>query len=70
METKSSRMVSQMIEVVVAMIGAFSIIIVALVEKGRRENKNDHSMVVTALDRIEVKIDTHINDHAKGEFNE
>lgn len=59
-----------MIEVVVAMIGAFSIIIVALVEKGRRENKNDHSMVVTALDRIEVKIDTHINDHAKGEFNE
>lgn len=63
-------MVSQMIEVVVAMIGAFSIIIVALVEKGRRENKNDHSMVVTALDRIEVKIDTHINDHAKGEFNE
>lgn len=58
-----------MIEIVVALIGAMSIILVALVEKGRRENKNDHNMVATALNRIEVKIDTHINDHAKGSFD-
>lgn len=58
-----------MIEVVVALIGAVSVILVALVEKGRRENKDDHNRVVQSLDRIESKIDGHINDHAKGEFD-
>ena len=58
-----------MIEVVVALIGATSVILVALVEQGRRENKNDHNRVSSALDRIETKIDGHINDHAKGEFD-
>ena len=58
-----------MIEVVVALIGAVSVILVALVEKGRRENKNDHNLVVESLSRIETKIDDHINDHAKGEFD-
>ena len=59
-----------MIEIVVALIGSMSIILVALVEKGRRENKDDHNRVVVSLDRIESKIDGHINDHAKGEFSE
>ena len=59
-----------MIEIVVALIGSLSIILVALVEKGRRENKDDHNRVVVSLDRIESKIDGHINDHAKGEFSE
>jgi hypothetical protein len=58
-----------MIEIVVALIGAVSVILVALVEKGRRENKNDHNLVVESLSRIETKIDGHINDHAKGEFS-
>jgi len=58
------------IEVVVALIGAVSIILVALVEKGRRENKSDHNLVVESLSRIETKIDGHINDHAKGEFDQ
>jgi len=58
-----------MIEVVVALIGSVSIILVALVEKGRRENKSDHNLVVESLSRIETKIDGHINDHAKGEFD-
>lgn len=58
-----------MIEVVVALIGAVSVILVALVEKGRRENKSDHNLVVESLTRIETKIDGHINDHAKGEFD-
>jgi hypothetical protein len=57
------------IEVVVALIGAVSVILVALVEKGRRENKSDHNLVVESLSRIETKIDGHINDHAKGEFD-
>lgn len=59
-----------MIEIVVALIGSVSIVLVALVEKGRRENKDDHNRVVQSLDRIESKIDGHINDHAKGEFDE
>jgi hypothetical protein len=59
-----------MVEIVVALIGSMSIVLVALVEKGRRENKNDHNRVVVSLDRIESKIDGHINDHAKGEFDE
>jgi len=58
-----------MIEVVVALIGAVSIILVALVEKGRRENKTDHNIVLESLSRIETKVDGHINDHAKGEFD-
>lgn len=59
----------KMIEIVVAIIGATSLIIVALVEKGRRENKDDHNRVQQSLTRIETKIDGHINDHAKGEFS-
>lgn len=59
-----------MIEIVVALIGAVSFIIAALVEKSRRENKDDHNRVANALDRIERKIDGHINDHAKGEFSD
>jgi hypothetical protein len=59
-----------MVEIAVALIGSMSIVLVALVEKGRRENKNDHNRVVVSLDRIESKIDGHINDHAKGEFDE
>jgi len=51
-----------MIEIVVALIGSMSIVLVALVEKGRRENKDDHNRVVQSLDRIENKIDGHIND--------
>lgn len=55
-------------EIVVALIGVFGAIMVALIEKLRRENKEDHGMVQKALGRIETKIDGHINDHAKGEL--
>jgi hypothetical protein len=63
-------MEEEMTEVVVALIGAMSVILVALVERGRRENKDDHNRVQQSLSRIETKIDGHINDHAKGEFTE
>lgn len=54
-------------EIAVALIGVFGAIMVALIEKLRRENKADHGMVQGALGRIETKIDSHINDHAKGD---
>jgi hypothetical protein len=54
--------------IVVAVITAIGGILAVLVQKGRKENTRDHGMVVTALDRIEEKIDGHIVDHAKGEL--
>ena len=57
-----------MIEIAVAVVGVFGAVMVALIEKLRRENKADHGMVQSALGRIETKIDGHINDHAKGEL--
>lgn len=63
--------------------GCFGIL-VALVQKGRKENVRDHGYVVERLDAlhddihgidadldvIEAKIDGHINDHAVGVFGE
>lgn len=40
----------------------------AMLEFARRQNAADHGEVSKSLGRIETKIDTHINDHAKGEF--
>lgn len=59
--------------------GGFSVL-VALLEMTRRQNNRDHNTNATkldvlavqqdearrTLDRVEDKIDTHINDHAKG----
>lgn len=54
--------------IAVALITTVGAILAVLVQKGRKENVRDHGMVVTALDRIEEKIDEHIVDHAKGEL--
>ena len=71
--------------ITVALITVVGAAIVALVEKGRRENKTDHGVVSEKLDiigkslgksidrveetviRNEVKLDQHINDHARGD---
>lgn len=52
--------------VVVAVIAAVGGILAALVQSMRKENRDDHAIVADSLNRIEVKIDGHINDHAKG----
>lgn len=54
--------------IIVASIGVVGAVIVALVEKGRKENARDHATVAGVLNRIEDKIDHHINDHAVGKF--
>lgn len=54
--------------VVVATIGAVGVVLAALFQSMRRENKNDHSVVANGLDRIEKKLDGHINDHLKGDI--
>lgn len=62
--------------------GAFGLI-VAMIEKGRRENTRDHGFVSSKLDKlseslanidedvahIEDKLDTHIHDHITGQLN-
>ena len=53
--------------VLVAMItGGFGLL-VALIQKGRKENATDHATVVRTLERVEGKIDEHIGDHARGD---
>ena len=72
----------------VAAIGVIGAVLVALIEKGRRENKSDHNVVTDKIDslgkslgisidrvekgveRTELKVDQHIADHARGEFQE
>jgi hypothetical protein len=53
--------------VVVAVIAAVGGVLAALVQGFRKENRDDHAMVSQALNRIEVKLDNHIDDHLKGD---
>ncbi len=53
-------------QITVALIGVVGAVIVTLLEKARRENKEDHGYVRDHLDRIEYKIDTHVRDHVVG----
>jgi ABC-type phosphate/phosphonate transport system ATPase subunit len=60
--------------VAVAVIGAVGVVLSALIQSLRKENRRDHGVVATKLDqlvqgheRIENKIDGHIGDHARGE---
>lgn len=62
-------------QILVAIItGGFGVV-AAMLEFARRQNVKDHGVVSTKLDtlneghrRLETKLDNHINDHAKGEF--
>lgn len=50
-------------EVVVALItGGFGVV-VAMIGKLSRDNKRDHGVVQGSLDRIEGKIDRHLDGH-------
>ena len=53
--------------VVVAVIGATGTVLAGLFQAMRRENKDDHAMVSNALNRIETKLDDHIQDHVRGD---
>lgn len=54
--------------VVVAAIAAVGAVIAALVQGMRKENHEDHNLVSDALNRIEVKLDNHIDDHLHGDI--
>jgi hypothetical protein len=52
--------------IIVAAIAAFGGVLAALVQGLRKENRNDHAVVANSLNRIETKLDDHIDDHLKG----
>lgn len=68
-------------EAAAALISGTFLLLVALIERTRRENNRDHNRNADKLDRvleatkdlkkgherIERKVDTHINDHARGD---
>lgn len=54
--------------VMVAVIGAVGTVLAALVQAMRKENRDDHAVVADSLNRIETKLDNHIDDHLKGEI--
>jgi hypothetical protein len=53
--------------VIVAVIAAVGGVLAAMVQGMRKENRDDHAIVGQALNRIEVKLDNHIDDHLKGD---
>ena len=54
--------------IIVAVIAAVGGVLAALVQGMRKENRDDHAMVGQALNRIEVKLDNHIDGHLKGDI--
>lgn len=53
--------------IIVAVITTVGVVLAALIQSMRKENRDDHAIVADSLNRIENKIDNHITDHAKGE---
>ena len=53
--------------IIVAYIAAIGGVLAALVQGLRKENRNDHAVVANSLNRIETKLDNHIDDHLKGD---
>jgi hypothetical protein len=53
--------------VIVAVVAAVGGVLAALVQGMRKENRDDHQIVGQALNRIEIKLDNHIDDHLKGD---
>ncbi len=49
--------------ILVALIGGGFSVVVALIHRLQKENKEDHGTVHRALGRIEQKIDSHVEDH-------
>ena len=64
------------VPVLAAIVGAVGAIIVAVINQFRKENRKDHAKVVdvlervsTTVDRVEGKVDRHIEWHATGGSN-
>ena len=49
--------------VLIAFISGGFTVVVALIHKLLKENRHDHGVVANSLDRIEQKVDRHIENH-------
>lgn len=49
--------------VLIAFISGGFTVVVALIHKLLKENRQDHGIVADSLDRIESKVDRHIENH-------
>ncbi len=56
-------------EVAAAVVTGGFLVLIALLERTRRENNRDHGQNSEKLDRIEDKLDEHIGDHARANIN-
>ena len=56
--------------IIIALITTVGGVMVAMIHHSRKKDSEEHGMVMETLTRVETKIDGHINDHAKGEFQE
>jgi hypothetical protein len=56
-------------EVAAAAVTGGFLLLIALLERTRRENNRDHGQNSEKLDRIEDKLDEHIGDHARANIN-
>lgn len=56
-------------EVAAAAVTGGFLLLIALLERTRRENNRDHGQNSEKLDRIEEKLDEHIGDHARANIN-
>ena len=56
-------------EVAAAAVTGGFLLLIALLERTRRENNRDHGENSEKLDRIEEKLDEHIGDHARANIN-
>ena len=54
--------------IIVALIGVVGSVLVVLLEKTRKENREDHNVLATTVNRIEQKLDDHMRDHAFSEM--
>lgn len=66
--------------IAVGLITAIGAILTALIQRGRKENRDDHALVVSALQKVnanvdrtlirlakvDLKLDKHLLDHEKG----
>jgi hypothetical protein len=50
-------------EIMVVLIGGGFSVLVAIIHRGQKENRQDHGRVHEALGRIEQKIDHHTENH-------
>jgi hypothetical protein len=53
--------------ILVAIIGLIGAVTVALIQRHRIESNESNQVMVHSLDRIEKKLDGHIEDHLKGD---